>query len=167
MIFSPEMEATLDGSTRLMRAFLRPILAVLSYPVMVLAPIIGFVFTFLISVPLLGIFTKFVYAVVIRIVLWLPLFLLLLGTSWMWERVPILRLPIALVGMPVAIFTYVVVLLFPVPDWDVDGFLARMRVLLASSTWPVTAIVLRDTDIFDRTIAAYKAKKGLKYDWET
>ena len=167
MILSPEIEATFDGSTRLMRAVLRPILVVLSYPVRVLAPIIGITFQFFFIIPLLGILSKFVYAIVIRIVLWLPLFLLLLGASWMWERMPILRLPIALVGMPVAIFTYVVVLLLPVPDWDVDGFLARMRVLLASSTWPATATVLQDTDIFDRTVAEYKVRKGLKYDWET
>ena len=54
--------------------------------------------------------------VLIMTLIWLPSIGFILGTCWLWEKVKILRLPIALIAIPIIMIITAFMLLMPNPD---------------------------------------------------
>ena len=66
-------------------------------------------------------------------VVWIVLFLgPLIATSWLWDRAPLLRLPLAIPGVPLAILGGICVGLMPARD----EFASKSMKLLICWTWP-------------------------------
>ena len=64
---------------------------------------------------------------------WIVLFLgPLLATSWLWDRAPLLRLPVAILGIPLAILGAIYVGMMPA----MGEFASRPVKLLICWTWP-------------------------------
>jgi len=66
--------------------------------------------------------------------LWLPQLGLLLGTSWLWKRVWILRPPLALVGIPIALIAEVFVAWTP----SMGDVVAKDTKLRLIESWPMS-----------------------------
>jgi len=65
--------------------------------------------------------------------IWIVIFLgPLLGLSWTWEKVPLLRIPLALIGLPLAFFANIYVCLMP----SMGELDSRVSKLLISESWP-------------------------------
>jgi hypothetical protein len=72
--------------------------------------------------------------------IWILFFLgPLMGLSWLWLRLPVLRLPIAIVGIPLATIGHVFVTLMPsMGEWE-----SRLSKMLLCETWPFTWLTMR------------------------
>jgi hypothetical protein len=73
-------------------------------------------------------------------VIWIVLFMgPLLGLSWLWLHVPLLRLPLAIIGIPIAALASAYAGLMP--SMGETG--SRATKLLQASTWPYSLPYLR------------------------
>jgi hypothetical protein len=85
-------------------------------------------------------------------IIWLVFFLWpLLGLSWLWDKAPILRIPLAIVGIPLAALGSVYVALIP----SMGEIQSRAVKLVLCDTWPFTLDYYRtlqgiDVPDFDR-----------------
>ena len=70
--------------------------------------------------------------------IWLPLFVFLVGTSWLWLKVWILRPLLMIPGVLIALFTYVFVSLMPEPESDVK----RTKLTFAGE-WPLSWYLMK------------------------
>lgn len=65
--------------------------------------------------------------------IWVVLFLgPLLGLSWLWQNIPLLRIPLGIIGIPIAILGTVFTCLMPSMG-EIDS---RVTKLLLCQTWP-------------------------------
>ncbi len=72
-------------------------------------------------------------------IVWIVVFLgPLLALSWLWLRLPLLRVPLAVVGLPFAVLGYALVFVVPETPEDVD---AKLSKLLLAIMWPYSAVM--------------------------
>jgi hypothetical protein len=90
---------------------------------------------------------------VLLTVIWLPLFGLLVLTSWLWIRVAVLRPLLLLPGVVVAVISYVFVALMPDPERD-----AKHGKLALASGWPLTILIMRTDDEWLLALAGYEVE---------
>ncbi|MCH8153121.1 MAG: hypothetical protein IH830_12215 [Planctomycetes bacterium] len=94
--------------------------------------------------------TTFVLGILVRLtfgLLLLPISLVwvivflgpLLGTSWLWDKMPLLRLPLAMIGIPLALLASVYVCLMP----SMGEFESRYAKLRICWTWPFSLDYVR------------------------
>jgi len=83
------------------------LIAIVRIPALIAANILGLVFGLLSLLPPL----RLILLLILN-VLYLPQLGFMLGTSWLWHKAPVLRLVLALLGLPVALLVYIVTLLF-------------------------------------------------------
>jgi hypothetical protein len=77
-------------------------------PALVLVPLFTFAGGLLVGIPIIGLVFALLYDT-----LQFLFRLCLVGTGRLWDRVPLLRVPLALVGIPLAVLGYVVTTLTP------------------------------------------------------
>lgn len=78
-------------------------------------------------------------------VLWLPQLGLLVGTSWLWLRVPILRPLLLLPGVLVAVIADTYVALMPDPEKD-----SKYAKLTLATEWPLSSLLLQPDRLLAR-----------------
>jgi len=72
--------------------------------------------------------------------IWIVLFMSpLLGLSWLWEKAPLLRFPLAIIGIPVAALGYVYVLCIPSMG-EQDSMDVKLNIC---RSWPFSLEYLR------------------------
>jgi len=72
--------------------------------------------------------------------IWIVAFLgPLLGLSWVWEKAPFLRIPLAIIGIPLAFLGNIYATLMP----SMGELDSRVSKLLLSESWPYTFDCLR------------------------
>jgi hypothetical protein len=52
----------------------------------------------------------------IMFLIWLPLAGLMLVTSWLWRKAPLMRLPLGVIGIPIAVITDTLYQIMVMPD---------------------------------------------------
>ena len=70
--------------------------------------------------------------------MWLPLFVFLVGTSWLWLKVWVLRPLLMIPGVLIALFAYVFVSLMPEPESDV-----KHTKLAFAGEWPLSWYLIK------------------------
>ena len=70
--------------------------------------------------------------------MWLPLSRVLVGTSVLWEKIPLLRPLLALIGIPIAIVADMIIGLLPNPDKE-----DKLVKLAICDSWPFSQRVIR------------------------
>ena len=70
--------------------------------------------------------------------MWLPLSRLLVGTSVLWEKIPLLRPVLALIGIPIAIVADMIIGLLPNPDKE-----NKLVKLAICDSWPFSQRAIR------------------------
>jgi uncharacterized membrane protein len=113
---------------------LNRILAITRVIALVPGHIIGYVVASLTFIP----FALSIY-VSIMFLIWLPLAGLMLVTSWLWRKAPPMRLPVAVVGIPIVVITdtFYQVMVMPDPnDGPRDGEFCTSWPLLSETNRP-------------------------------
>ena len=89
----------------------------------------------LVSTLVLGILVKLTFGLLLIPIsfVWVILFLgPLLGLSWLWQNIPLLRIPLGVIGIPIAILGTVFTCLMP----SMGEIESRVTKLLLCQTWP-------------------------------
>lgn len=74
-------------------------------------------------------------------ILWLMIWGLLFGSSWLWLRYPLLRVVLILPGVAVAIFAHIVIMLAPDPH-------KNAKYTSVSGEWPLTWRLWHPTEAY-------------------
>ena len=100
-----------------------PVVCALTFPLVLITFVLGII----LSVPLLGL-----VLLSLANVIWLSMLGLLMGSSWLWIKVPILRLLLLLPGIAIANMAYLFVILIP----DMGEKYQKATKLAICETWP-------------------------------
>ena len=84
-----------------------PVRWILLIPAIVTTNVLGL----LVAVPPIG----FIYTLIMTII-WIPFYGYIIGTSWVYKKVPIIGFPLSLIGIPIVIVIDMLLLLVPNPD---------------------------------------------------
>ncbi|NVM23139.1 MAG: tetratricopeptide repeat protein [Desulfobacterales bacterium] len=110
---------------------LRFLLHVIAFVLAIPAMATNFFTGCLLAIPPIGL----VYVSIMSLI-WLPSLGFMRGSSWLWEKIPFLRLPLALIGVPIVVVIGAFLLLAPNPD-ETD----KIAKFAMCDSWPL----LRDT----------------------
>ncbi len=91
------------------------ILKILNTPItfLLLIPeiITTFILGLIIAIPPIG----FIYSIIMTII-WLPFYGFMFGTSWLYKKVPIIGIPLSLIGVPIVLAIDMFLQLMPNPE---------------------------------------------------
>ena len=96
-------------TNRILKFLLIPIGFLLFIPEIVTTFCLSFLL--LLFIPPIGLIYVFIMTMV-----WLPFWGLIIGTSWLYQKVPILGIPLSLIGIPFVIIIDIFLQLMPNPD---------------------------------------------------
>lgn len=111
---------------------LKFLLTIIAIPIAIPAMITNLVGGCLLFFPPIGL----IYVLVMTLI-WLPSAGFVLGTIWLWEKVRILRLPIALIGVPIVALIEAFLFLMPNPDQK-----DKELKLMICDAWPLSKDVV-------------------------
>lgn len=94
-------------TNRILKLLNTPIRFLLFVPEIITTFILGL----LIAIPPIG----FVYVFIMTLI-WLPFYGFMIGISWLYKKVPILGIPLSLIGIPIVLIIDTFLQLMPNPD---------------------------------------------------
>ncbi len=109
---------------------------IVAWPVLLIAFVTQFVLGLLLLIPIVDALFLLLVSIIFGVAFFGPL----LALSWLWLRVPFLRLPLAILGIPWALVGNKFSVLIPVAPAELDGRISKM---LFTVLWPYSFLYVR------------------------